>query len=204
MSLVAAKSIYISNLEKIFRDIKNDDDFSEKLSKETADFIKKGDITTVDAGTIPGGAFTGTGKGIIDVNHSTCKQIIYTATQVMKSMVAGGDKYLADNIALGINTMVMIEGKAKIDVTGVVVNPSGVSSPIKGNAKGKFIDNGLSTVLATEIFVIFQAMSKMTEGGDKFFAEGMGNVVTHYLSGGTITTQGKLVLIGSIGNGKIT
>lgn len=200
-----AKKTYVSNLEKAFKEMKNDDDFAHKVSYETAEYVKKGSIITTDVGGISAGAFTGTGKGAMSVDFKVCKQVIAAAVKAMASMTTGGDKYLADNIAKGIDDMVLVKGKAKTDVIGTVVTPSGASTPMSGKAEGHFSDNNLQlkTILATKIFAIFQAMSNMTEGGDKYLAQEMEKAVTNYLSSGTINTNGKQTLMGSVGTGKI-
>ena len=199
------KQNYISKLEKAFKDMKSDDDFAHKVSYETAEYVKKGSIVTTDVGGISAGAFTGAGKGAMDVDFKVCKSIIAAAVKAMSSMTEGGDKYLADHIAKGIDDMVLVRGKAKTDVVGTVVTPSGVTTPMSGKAEGKFSDNGLQLkiVLGTEIFSVFQAMAKMTEGGDKFLAQGIEKAVTNYLSSGMISTNGKTSIIGSVGTGKI-
>lgn len=190
-----------SGLVSVFQDMSDDRRFAQGISEKIASYAQSGAAQTVDAGTIAGGAFSGTGSGSITVNAALCENIIYAACMVIQGMTAGGNAYLAAQMALGIDTM-MSAGTVNTSVVGTVVTPAGVPSAMAGVATGRF--SGVSMALRTGFLAAFTAMDAMTEGGDEYLAAQIALAVTGYLTSGVVTTQGQANLAGSIGNGLIS
>ena len=86
-------------LEEIFSAMEDDEYFADEFSKAVADYAESGTISTTDTGAVPGGNFSGSGTGSIKVDSSICKDILFAATQTMKTMTAGGDALLAAQAA---------------------------------------------------------------------------------------------------------
>lgn len=172
--------------------------FAENVSAKIASYVQSGSITTTDTGTISAGVFVGTGTGSMSVQSGVCENVLSLACNAMRSMSAGGNEYLATQMALAIDSM-MIAGTVNTTVSGTVTTPSGVPSPITGNASGKFV--GVSATLQGAFLMAFSAMDTIKENGNDFLAGKIASAVTSYLKAGVITTQGELVLIGSVGTG---
>lgn len=189
-----------NNLLSVFRNMTDGDDsyFAREVSAKVADYAESGAVSTVDAGGVPAGTFTGSGNGAISVDSEICEKIIYAACKAMLAMTSGGDAYLAAQMALGIDTM-MSAGTVNTTVTGTVITPSGASSALAGTAKGTF--KGVSATLQGGFLAAFNAMVSMTEGGDEYMAEQMAATVTSYLTAGVVSTQGQAALSGSVGSG---
>ncbi len=192
-----------NDLLSVFRNMTDGDDryFAREVSSKIADYAESGSVITTDVGTISAGAFTGAGNGSITVDSSICENIVYAACQAMASMSAGGDAYLAAQLALGIDSM-MLAGEVKTTVTGTVTPPSGTPFPMSGSAKGTF--TGVSATLQSGFLAAFTSMASMTSGGDEYLAGQMATVITAYLTAGIIATQGQAALSGSIGAGSMS
>lgn len=198
MSLIQSK--LKNDLLTAFNSMTDGDDnvFAEKVSKAVAEYAQAGLVSTIDAGAIPAGAFTGKGTGSISVQSSICENILIAACKAMANMTAGGDTYLATQMASGIHAMISA-GEIKTVVTGTVVTPSGVSLPMAGQAKGVMI--GVPATIQAGLIATFSTMATMTEGGDDYFATQAAAVITAYLKAAIITTNGTGAILGSIGSG---
>lgn len=198
MSLVQSK--LKNDLLSAFQSMTDGDDsvFAKKVSKAVADYAQTGLVSTTDIGTISAGAFTGKGTGNISVQSSICENILIAACKAMSKMTSGGDVYLAAQMASGIHAMISA-GEVKTSVVGTVIPPSGGSSPMAGQAKGSMI--GVPATIQAGLIAAFNSMSKMSEGGDDYFAAQAATVITAYLKAAVITTNGTGSIAGSIGSG---
>lgn len=192
-----------NDLLSIFRNMTDGDDryFAREVSAKVADYTESGSISTTDAGTISQGIFAGLGNGSITVDKSICENIVYAACKTMAGMTAGGDAYLAVQLATGIDSM-MITGTVNTTVKGTVTPPSGTPFTTAGTAKGTF--TGVMATLQSGFLVAFNSMKSMTSGGDEYLAGQMATVITAYLKAGVIATQGQVNLVGSIGAGSMS
>ena len=198
MSLVQSK--LKNDLLSAFNAMTDGDDsvFAKKVSKAVADYAQTGLVSTTDGGAISAGAFTGKGTGSVSVQSSICENILIAACKAMQNMTIGGDSYLAAQMANAIHSMVSA-GEVKTTVMGTVIPPSGGSSPMTGQAKGKIV--GIPATIQSGLMAAFNAMVAMSESGDKYFAEQAATVITAYLQAAVITTNGTGGLLGSIGSG---
>jgi len=172
--------------------------FADRVAAACKAFAESGLITTTDAGTVPAGAFTGTGSGGISCDDAPCAQAIMAACTAMNSMTSGGDAYLAAQLATAFHDMVL-NGEVICNVSGTVVPSSGGSSPLSGTTKGTL--TGVTAPMQAAFFSAFQAMFAMTEGGDGYMAAQIATAVDAYLKAGTVDTQGQGALAGSVGAG---
>ena len=188
------------NLVQAFQSMKDGDDavFAKKVSEAIANHIKTGQITTVDAGSVPAGAFTGAGIGTMTVDASILEGVLLTACQSMATMSAGGNAVLAAQLAAGMDAMTNA-GLIKTMITGATVTPAGVSVPLAGSGKGKF--TGVSAPIIAAVNGACSAMETISEGGDSVLAETIAASITAYLQSGIITVQGLPPLAGSVGTG---
>lgn len=201
MSLIP--NVLQNGLLSAFDAMKNGDDgfFAKKVSEHIADYVKSGNVLTADVGAVPSGAFTGAGGGSIQVQPSICENIVLAACKAMTQMTEGGNVYLAAQLAAGITSM-MSAGSVNTNVTGSVITPSGVPSPLAGTAKGIF--TGVSTLLQGGFQAAFTAMDSMKENGNGYLASEIAKAVTAYLKAGVISTQGQAALLGSAGTGTLS
>ena len=192
-----------NNLLDVFNNMTDGDDsyFAKEVSAKIADYAESGTIATIDAGTIPAGVFAGSGNGSISLESSICEKIIYAACKAMAAMNTGGNAYLAAQMALGIDTM-MLAGEVKTTVTGTVTTPSGATSPTGGSAKGTF--TGVSATLQSGFLAAFNSMDNMTENGNEYLAGQIATTVTTYLKAGVIVTSGQGTISGSVGSGSMS
>lgn len=188
------------NLVQAFQSMKDGDDsaFAKKVSEAIANHIKTGQITTVDAGSVPAGAFTGAGIGTMTVDASILEGVLLAACESMTAMSVGGNAILAAQLAAGMDVMTGA-GQIKTTITGVVVTPSGVSVPLAGSGKGKF--TGVSVPIIAAVNGACNAMEMLSEGGDSVLAEAIATSITAYLQSGVITVQGLPPVVGSVGTG---
>ena len=187
-------------LVQAFRSMKDGDDsvFAKKVSEAIAKHIKTGQITTVDAGAVPAGAFTGAGTGAMTVDVSILEGILLAACKSMTAMSAGGNAVLAAQLAAGMDTMTNA-GQIKTRIKGTAITPAGVSVPLAGMGQGKFA--GVSAPIIAAVNGACSAMETISEGGDSVLAEAIAAAITVYLQSGVITVQGLPPLVGSIGTG---
>jgi hypothetical protein len=201
----------VSTLQKDIEDVfasMNDGDnhvFSDGISNAIVTFVGTGEVSTSDAGTVPGGVYSGSGSGSLSVTAIKCAKIIYDACEAMNSMSSGGDGYLAEKIGEGIQQMAD-DGVVSTTVTGTLTPPSSAPvSPYGGSATGKIsCDN---TNFISDLKGIFSDMwnNRGTEGydGDKAFAEGLAQAVYDFWTSGLVSTDGEGNIEGSSGSGSI-
>lgn len=192
-----------NNLISIFRNMTDGDDgyFAREVSAAIAGYAESGVVATTDAGAISQGAFVGSGNGSASVDPSICESIVLAACKAMAKMTAGGDDYLASQLAVGIDSM-MSAGTVNTSVKGTVTPPNGTAFTTAGTAKGTF--TGVMTTLQSGFSAAFNAMAGMTSGGDEYLARQMATVITAYLKAGIIAAQGQANLEGSIGAGSMS
>lgn len=187
----------------IFLNMTDGDDryFAREISAKIADYAESGSISTTDAGTISQGVFAGSGNGSITVDSSICENIVYAACKAMGGMTTGGDAYLAQELANGIDSM-MIAGTVNTSVKGTVTPPSSTPFTTAGTAKGTF--TGVRAALQSGFLAAFNSMATMTSGGDEYLAGQIAATVTTYLKAGVIATNGQTNLAGSVGSGSMS
>jgi hypothetical protein len=189
------------DLVSVFNSMNGDDKvFSEKMSAAIKKYAESGSITTSDKGGVPAGAYVGAGTGKITVNDSICEKIIYAACIAMRGMSAGGNAYLAAQLATGVNSMVAA-GQVKTNVTGVVTPPGSSPSPLTGTATGTM--TGVPAAMQTAFISAFNSMDSMKEGNDDYMAQQVSAAIDAYLKACVINTSGDGALSGSTGTGKI-
>ena len=188
------------NLVQAFQSMKDGDDsvFAKKVSEAVANHIKTGNITTVDAGTVPVGAFTGAGTGAMTVDDAILEGVLRAACKSMTAMRVGGNAVLAAQLAAGMDAMTNA-GQIKTTITGMAVTPAGVSVPLAGMGKGTFA--GVSAPIIAAVNGACSAMETISEGGDSVLAEAIAASITAYLQSGVITVQGLPPVVGSVGTG---
>nr|DAK20756.1 MAG TPA: hypothetical protein [Herelleviridae sp.] len=188
------------NLVQAFQSMKDGDDsvFAKKVSEAVANHIKTGNITTVDSGAVPVGAFTGAGTGAMTVDASILEGVLLAACKSMAAMSAGGNAVLAAQLAVGMDAMTNT-GQIKTMITGAAVTPAGVSVPLAGSGQGKF--TGVSTPIIVAVNAACSTMKTISEGGDSVLAEAIAASITAYLQSGIITVHGLPPLAGSVGTG---
>ncbi|MDR0473679.1 MAG: hypothetical protein LBH43_08445 [Treponema sp.] len=192
-----------NDLLSAFQSMNNGDNkvYSVKVSEAIKKYAESGTITTTDKGGVPSGAFVGTGTGGITVDASICEKILYAACMVMNDMKAGGNDYLANELANGIHTMVSA-GEVKTDVTGTVTPPGISPVPLSGKAVGTM--TGVPAPMRVSFTAAFNSMDGMKNGGDEYKAQQMSVAIDAYLKATVVNTNGTVALSGSTGNGKMT
>ncbi|MGP1490912.1 MAG: hypothetical protein ACTTI6_07610 [Treponema sp.] len=188
------------NLVQAFQSMKDGDAsaFAKKVSEAVASHIKTGNITTVDAGTVPVGGFAGAGTGAMTVDAAILEGVLLAACKSMAAMSAGGNAVLAAQLAAGMDAMTNA-GQIKTMITGAAVTPAGVSVPLAGMGKGTFV--GVSAPIIAAVNGACSVMETISEGGDSVLAEAIATSITAYLQSGIITVQGLPPLAGSVGSG---
>lgn len=203
MSLVVTtlKSDLLDCFENMNSSNNGDRQFANEISVAVADYAQSGNVVTVDAGPVTGGAFAGGGSGSIAVQSSITENIIFAASIAMKTMLEGGDDYMALQIATGIQAMITA-GQVETDVTGVLTPPTGTPSPMVGTAKG--ILTCIQAPLFASIKSAFASMKNMKEGGNEYLATQLASAIDTYLKAGIVATTGQSNLSGSLGTGTIS
>lgn len=204
MSLVV--SVLENDLKDCYESMENysengDRQFARKMSIAIADYAESGNVITVDAGTISAGVFAGGGSGSIAVQQSIAENIIYAASQTMKTMLQGADDYMALQIATAIQAMITA-GEVSTNVKGTVTPPTGTPFLQSGKAKGTM--QCVQTALFASIKAAFAAMASMSSGGNEYLATQIANAVDVYLKAGIVKTNGETVLRGSLGTGTLS
>ena len=179
----------------------NDAYFAQKLAEACKKFGESGTITTVDAGAVPAGAFTGTGTGSLSLQSSLMEQPLLSACKAMTD-ASSGDSILANGIGNALFAMVSA-GKVDTNITGTVVSPSGVPSPLAGTGTGT-ITCSQSSLISGLVSCFSEMKDKGGEegyDGDSVFAEKMASLVNSFFKQGIVTVSGTGVLAGSVGSG---
>lgn len=197
-----ATSTLKSDLLALFQDMASDTSgdnsvFSEGVASALKDFIETAAVTTTDAGSVSGGAFTGTGSGTISADASECEAIILAACEAMVKMTSGGNAYLAGQIEAGFQAM-SDAAVVSCDVTGTLTTTAGASSALTGSSTGTI---ACSYDLAGDLEAVFEAMVDMTSGGDEYMAAGMAAAAEAFVLSGVVSTSGEGSLAGSAGAG---
>jgi hypothetical protein len=175
--------------------------FADNVSAAAAKYAESGVITTIDAGGISAGAFTGTGEGKITCDAAVCKNIVLSACKAMHHDTAsGGNEYLAAQLAAGIHAMVSA-GRVKTNVTGAAASPGSPPIPMAGTAAGKM--TGVPSPMQAAFLAAFTSMDAMREGGDQYMAQQTAAAVDAYLKAAAAAVQGIGALAGSAGSGNM-
>ena len=204
------KTTLQKSIENVFKAMTdgNTDTFSNGISNAIVSFVLTGQVKTNDAGTVPGGVYTGgQGNGTLTVTPSSCASILKNALNRMKNMTSGGDNYLAEEMGQGIKKMAD-EGKVVTVVTGGVLQPPGSVPPVPGYggpAQGTILC--IEAPLVAKLKSVFQKMYNSREqsgfDGNKEFAKELADAVNTFYTSGQITTQGQGNITGSVGAGTI-
>ena len=200
MSLATStlKSDLLTLFQSMASDTSGDNSvFAEGVAAALKDYIESASVTTTDAGSVSGGAFVGTGSGTISADSSECQSIIQAACEAMVEMTEGGNAYLAEKIAEGVQAM-SDAAEVSCDVTGTLTTTAGATSALTGSATGTI---SCSYDLAGDLEAVFEAMVDITEGGDEYMAEGMASAAEAFVLSGVVSTDGEGSLAGSVGAG---
>gem|GEM_PF-1384534 len=174
------------NLVQAFQSMKDGDDlaFAKKVSEAVANHIKTGNITTVDAGTVPVGVFAGAGTGAMTVDASILEGVLLAACKSMAAMSAGGNAVLAAQLAAGMDAMTNA-GQIKTMITGAAVTPAGVSVPLAGSGQGKF--TGVSAPIIAAVNADAEACQRAyDQSKDPRYLYQAGNVYAGYFDEGSV------------------
>ena len=198
-----------SDLEAVFESMTdgNENTFPNGISTAVVTFVSGGVVSTIDAGTVTGGTYSGSGTGKITVTASACATIIKAACTVMKTMTSGGNDYLAEEMGKGFRKMAD-DGVVTTTVTGVLTPPPPATpiSPYGGVAKGTISCS--ETALVTKLKALFQRMYNQREqegfDGNKEFAKELANEINSFYTSGSISTNGQGNIAGSSGSGSIS
>lgn len=198
-----------SDIEDVFESMTdgNEDTFPNGISNAVVTFVSSGVVSTIDAGTVTGGTYSGSGTGNLTVTSSVCAAIIKAACTAMKTMTSGGDNYLAEEMGKGFKKMAD-DGVVITTVTGVLTPPPPATpiSPYGGAAKGTISCSEIA--LVTKLKALFQKMYNQREqedfDGNKEFAKELANEINSFYTSGTISTDGQGNIAGSSGSGSIS
>ena len=198
-----------SDFEAVFESMTdgNEDTFPNGISTAVVTFVSGGVVSTTDAGTVSGGAYSGSGTGKLTVTASACAAIIKAACTTMKTMTSGGNDYLAEEMGKGFKKMAD-DGVVTTTVTGTLTPPSPATpiSPYGGAAKGTISCS--ETTFVTKLKALFQKMYNQREqkgfDGNKEFAKVLANEINSFYTSGTISTDGQGNIAGSSGSGSIS
>lgn len=198
-----------SDFEAVFESMTdgNEDTFPNGISAAVVTFVSGGVVSTIDAGTVSGGTYSGSGTGKLTVTASACAAIIKAACTAMKTMTSGGDDYLAEEMGKGFKKMAD-DGVVTTTVTGTLTPPSPATpiSPYGGAAKGTISCS--EAALVTKLKALFQKMYNQREqegfDGNKEFAKELANEINSFYTSGTISTDGQGNIAGSSGSGAIS
>ena len=200
----------VSSLEDdllyVFNSMSDGDDhvFSDGIAQAFKDFLESGEPSTQDSGTIPTGYFEGASvSGSISASDTACAQIIYSACEYAKEHDTGGDNYIAEKIAEGLQSMTD-NAVVSTSVSGVTVPPSPPppTIPTSGSATGSIYC--VTSSVASELKTVFGLMKAMTSGGNTYLAQEMASIVNTCLLSSSVSTQGQGNLEGSTGTGNVT
>ena len=198
-----------SDFEAVFESMTdgNEDTFPNGISAAVVTFVSGGVVSTTDAGTVSGGAYSGSGTGQLTVTASACAAIIKAACTTMKTMTSGGNDYLAEEMGKGFKKMAD-DGVVTTTVTGTLTPPSPATpiSPYGGAVKGTVSCS--ETTLVTKLKSLFQKMYNQREqegfDGNKEFAKELANEINSFYTSGAISTNGQGNIASSSGAGTIS
>ena len=195
-------------------DMATDDDYADGIGNAVAAFLKTGQVTTVDGGTITGGVFAGGGTESLASNTSisgtACAGIIKSACTRMKNMSSGGNDYLAAETGKALKKMAS-DIRIKTSVTGTLTPPSGPSVtpyPPTGTGTAEGSVSGSDANLVSSLKDAFTSMwdRREEEGfdGNWYLADEMSKAVASFWTSCAVSTSGKNELSGSSGHGGIS
>ena len=200
------KSQLESDLNDVFASMSDGDNsvFSDGISEALVAFVSGGSVTTVDAGTISAGVFSGGGSGSISVEPTACAKIIKDACDAMLTMPSGGNDYLAEELGKGIQKMAD-DAVVTTSVSGTVTPPSGSSYTMSGSAKGTITCDKTDLVTALKALFVKMYNDREEEGydGNADFAKELASEVYTYYTNGQVKTDGQGALSGSKGAGAV-
>lgn len=197
------------DLKDIFSEMKkggqntSDAYFAKKMAEACKKFGESGTITTVDAGAVSAGAFTGTGTGSLSLQASLMEQPLLSACEAMTD-ASSGDSILANGIGNALFAMVSA-GRVETNITGTVVSPSGVASPLAGTGTGTIMCSQGSLISGLTSCFSEMKDNAGSEGydGDAVFAGKMASLVDGFFRQGVVTVSGTGALAGSAGSGNM-
>jgi len=168
-----------------------------EMAKTIKKYVLSGDTATSDAGTAPGGSYTGTGKGKMTIDGDALEADLKITFEGKRD-----NPTFASRIATDIDNACKADDTVSETSTGTLVTSSG-SSGFSGPAIGKF--SGDKTKISTPLVACFESMNgMMSGGGNEYYAKEMSIAVNSYLTGGTISVQLKPPFTGGSGSGKIS
>jgi hypothetical protein len=182
--MALAHSVFKTNLQSLFASMRDGSKTNAWMASQIAGEIKRyiltGQVSTIDTGVAPAGAYAGAGTGTMVINDDNLGNALQTTCEA----VYGNDD-LAAHIAADINTVCMANDTVSTNTTGTVTTPAGASSPFAGTGKGKF--TGDKAAIETTLKACFAAMNSMSEGGDDYFAAQLAAAVDTYLKAGSVS-----------------
>jgi hypothetical protein len=166
-----------------------------QISAELKVYILTGDVATIDAGTAPAGAYTGSGTGKMTIDSEDLEEDL---TETFESTAL--NSYLAAHMADDIDAACGAEGTVETATAGTASAPP-VVSPAAGKGEGEF--SGTEETMETLLLLCFETMNLMPAGGDDYFAAQLATAADTYLKAGKINVTLLLPLAGS-GEGAIS
>mgnify|MGYP003442503983 FL=1 len=183
------------------------DDFANGLSNAVVAFVRTGQVSTTDVGTVPGGAFSGEGTGTLSVTATNCAKIIKDACEEMNNMTSGGNNYLAEELGKAFKKMAD-EGTVTTTVTGTLTppSPSPPITPYGGSATGSISCNSTAMVQALKILFsnMYAHAGEDDYNGNLEFAKELATQLNNFWTSGRISTSGEGNIEGSSGSGSIS
>lgn len=178
-----------------------DKEFCEGLGKAFKDFGESGQITTVDAGTVSAGAFTGSGSGSLILSSSDTISTLKNAVKAMKEDKKDDD-YLAEQITQSLHDMYDAQDIVSTKVDGSITPPTGSAITISGaSGKGTIkcvfdtVESGLKS---------FFALMKNQDKDDSDLANEIASLVYASIKSGVVSTTDEGEIKGALGSGTIS
>jgi hypothetical protein len=177
------KSVLETKLQSVFASMrdgsKTDVWMASRIAEEIKAYILTGQVSTIDAGTAPAGAYAGAGTGAMTINNGSLGSVLKTTFEAAYS-----NDDLAAHIAADIHAACTANDTVSTGTTGMVTTAAGVSSPFAGTDKGKFA--GVKAIIETTLKACFTAMNTMAQGGDDYFAAQLATAVDAHLKAGSV------------------
>jgi hypothetical protein len=169
---------------------------AEKMAGAIKKYILAGQTSTTDSGTVPAGAYAGSGVGIMTIDDSQFKDDLFATLE------AGyGDDDLADHMATDIDNACKADNTVEEMSEGEVTTISGATVDFSGPAVGKF--SGSKSLISTPLKACFKAMTGMLVGGNQLYATQLSVAIDAYMKAGTIIVQLMSPFSSGSGSGKI-
>jgi len=211
-----------TDIKKVFSDMKAENApdtlFASGISSAIVTFVKGCSISTVDAGTVSGGVYsgssTGSGASNMIISATDCQNTIQSACNEMKKKRQTqaeyeqyGNDYLAEEIGKGIKQM---SDAIQINLvsSGTLTPPSGpVVSPYGGANNGGINCSGKDILVAGLKLTMRQMYSnREVQGfdGDDVLAGSIADLVNTFYTTGIVNTNGEGNIAGATGTGSIS